>query len=208
MNKHIEVIKHFVEGKISVADFVDILHESKEMQEQLTQGFEDRKNYLYLKKYNYNLTAYIESQNINTIIGQFRIHVVVSEYLKNSMRDVKPTDYYDSRFVFLLNIQPQFLYSSDNQIEEYLEEKVIKTIPEGLSKTKRIQYCKAKIKELFRCEKSYPYWLQNCEWPFNGKGEPMVFQYQKKKKEGDFLKYLYYFKDIETGEVVEVEQYD
>ena len=81
-------------------------------------------------------------------------------------------------------------------------------MPDGLSKTKKIQYCKEKIKELFRWEKSRPQWLQNCEWPFASNGKPMVFKEQKKKKEGDFLKYFYYFYDPETGETAVVEQYD
>jgi hypothetical protein len=194
---NVKMLKDFVEGRIDVIMFMEIFRKMTGLQE-------------YLKDYRYNLTEWLLGKNINTISGQCGIWVEVDRFLKYKGIEVaKPNLYYCNRFDLLLDIQPQFLYSSDSKIEDYLEREVINKIPAEIkSKTQKIKWCKEKIKEHFRWKTKQPYWLQNCEWPFNGKGEPMVFQYQKKKKEGDFLKYLYYFKDIETGEVVEVEQYD
>ncbi|MDR3292744.1 MAG: hypothetical protein LBT20_01410 [Clostridiales bacterium] len=210
MDAEIEILKDLVEGRTDIFEFIELFKVSDTLRSRLDSNREFYYKHIYLKNYGYSVTAYILLQNAKSAGGQLNVFGIIESYLEANKIIFKPTDYYKKRYILLLDIQPQFLYSSCGQVEEYLEKNVIDTIPEEFnkSKTKRIQYCKAKIKELFRCETKYPYWLQNCEWPFNEKGEPMTFLYQKRKKEGDYIKYLYYFSDKDTGEIVEVEQYD
>ena len=73
----------------------------------------------------------------------------------------------------------------------------------ALPKTKKIKYCKEKLREYFHIEgRHYPHWVQDAEWPFRD-GKPMRFIGQK--TDGELVTYT--FVDDETGEVERVEQY-
>ena len=208
---YIEVMKDFVEGRLEVSEFASLVEANSDFRKELENGLpaKRKRSYsIYLKNFNYNITDYIVcKKNAKSVTGRSLIHSMIVTYLEIHNIAVIPTEKYSEEFRFLLSVQPQYLYSCNGREEECIDE-IIQSMPDGLSKTKKIQYCKEKIKELFRWEKSRPQWLQNCEWPFASNGKPMVFKEQKKKKEGDFLKYFYYFYDPETGETAVVEQYD
>lgn len=71
------------------------------------------------------------------------------------------------------------------------------------SKTKKIKYCKEKLREHYHIEgRHYPHWAQEAEWPFRD-GKPMRFV--KQKTDGELVTYT--FVDDTTGEVETVEQY-
>lgn len=72
----------------------------------------------------------------------------------------------------------------------------------ALPKTKKIKYCKEKLREYFHIEgRHYPHWVQDAQWPFRD-GKPMRFVGQK--TDGELVTYT--FVDDETGEVETVEQ--
>ena len=73
-----------------------------------------------------------------------------------------------------------------------------------MSKTKRVAWGKARIKELFKYDKTYPRWIQYPEWPIVN-GKPLVFSHQKKAGKGDERVY-YYFYDPDTKKETAITQ--
>lgn len=78
---------------------------------------------------------------------------------------------------------------------------IIESVPENLSKTKKIKFVKDKLKDLFPGKKR-PFWIETPDWLVNN-GKPM--EYISKKSTGDLFMYL--FRDPKTGEERIVKQY-
>ncbi len=83
---------------------------------------------------------------------------------------------------------------------EAVIEGIVESIPDNLSKTKRIALAKAKIKEAFHLERKRPYWYQSPNWPACN-GKPMKYVGSKTL---NFDMHVLYFVDVETGEEREV----
>ncbi|MDR3292743.1 MAG: hypothetical protein LBT20_01405 [Clostridiales bacterium] len=195
MDGYTEIMVDFAEGRITAELFVDVLRSSIDIREILNE------------KIGRDVSSYILTRNVNSVSGCFSVYSIIADYLKLINVSFVADEGYLERFRFLLDAVCGYL-EEDSAVERYIDEKIIKTMPDNLSKTKQIAYCKKRQKELFRYDDKPPRWIQNCEWAFNEKGEPMVFRYQKEIQEGAFTKFLYYFYDPLTGETVEVEQYD
>jgi len=66
----------------------------------------------------------------------------------------------------------------------------------------RKKMAREKIRAMFPCEKRYPFWAQEPEWPM-GEQRPMKFLYRKRDEDKvDFI-----FKDVDTGKLRVVTQY-
>ena len=108
---------------------------------------------------------------------------------------------YADDYSYILAIQPSWLDITDDQ---GIFDKILAERPKELSKTKQIAWGKAKLKELFKYDKTYPRWVQDPEWPIVN-GKPLVFSHQSKEKKDDARVY-YYFYDPDTKEQTVVEQ--
>lgn len=109
---------------------------------------------------------------------------------------------YEDAHGFVLDVVPQYLYSGP--AEAYIREKIFPLFPENMKKGERKKAIKAKIKELFQYEKSYPHWQYvHSDWPFGKDGLPAVFIRQQTRKDSitDFL-----FRDRSDGTEIVVTQ--
>ena len=114
--------------------------------------------------------------------------------------DVVPTTYYDEEETFYYSVVSD--YVGGREVDGLIAE-VISQFPKSLGKTKRKKEAKAAIKNLFHIEGGrYPRWVQEPEWPM-GKQSPMA--YVKQCRDGDLVKFI--FRDVDTGEIKEVEQF-
>ena len=108
---------------------------------------------------------------------------------------------YEDAFGFALDVVPQYLHAGPS--EAYIREKVFPLFPENMKKGARRKAIKAKIKELFQCEKSYPHWQYvQSDWPFGKDGLPAIFISQKTA--GNITDYL--FRDRSDGAEIIVTQ--
>lgn len=203
MEHEIQILVDYVEGKFDICSFREEFLNNSKLKYLLSKKI-DMPCYKY---YNYNIYECFYGQinpkknNWNNIFARYIVWFDLRQFL--SYNGIKFNDYckYANDYNFLLDIQPSWLDISDDQ---GLFDKVISEIPNSLSKTKRIQLGKAKIKELFRYDKTYPRWVQDPEWPIID-GVPLVFSHQSKEKKDDERVY-YYFYHPKTKKQVVVEQ--
>lgn len=72
------------------------------------------------------------------------------------------------------------------------------------SKSQRKKELRKKLKEAFHIEGTKcPRWVQGAEWPM-GQNSPM--EYLSRSKKGAAV--IFTFRDVDTGEICEVEQFD
>jgi hypothetical protein len=80
--------------------------------------------------------------------------------------------------------------------------------PEGMTKKKKSEWCKTRLKELFIYESKPPKWIQNPEWPIKN-GKPLVFKSQSAEDlDYSISEIKYFFYDPKTNEVMTIEQND
>lgn len=82
--------------------------------------------------------------------------------------------------------------------------KILSDIPQELSKTKKLQEAKARIKAAFHIEgRNYPRWIQPPEWPVNN-GIPMKYV-KTVKINSEHVQH--HFEDINSGEIRVVDDF-
>lgn len=203
--KEIQPILDYVEGRLSADEFQKLFKTDRQLQLTLRTRLNSR--WGFLDRFNYNLYDFLTNEydfcrrSWAGIRMSSELQGVLEAFLENYKIPYVKFPKYDEEYDFLLDIQPSWVDVLDDKI---LEE-VIKSIPPNLSKTKRIELGKAKIKELFRYDKTYPRWIQGAEWPIVN-GKPLVFSHRERVK-GDDYHYLYHFYDPDTKEETIVEQF-
>ena len=107
-----------------------------------------------------------------------------------------------NKYDFILDACPEYLLSVEIE-QSGIIDSLMQEIPSKLSKTKRIDVFKTKLKKMFYVEgRKYPRWIQESEWPLSKTGKPTKFLRQKSIGE---LTY-YYFLDVDTDEEIEIMQ--
>lgn len=102
--------------------------------------------------------------------------------------------------LFLLELKDAYFGGSE---VDALIENVSKLFPESMGKTKRKNAAKKYMKDLFHIQgRRYPRWLQAPDWPM-GQHSPM--EYLSEKRNGNRI--VFTFRDVDTGEIREVEQF-
>lgn len=204
MNQELQIIIDYVEGKSDIKDFRKEFLNNPSLIKVL-------KSKIYLecyKHYDYNIYDYFNRQidpaksDWDTIYARYVVWFDLKQFLNYNhiaFNDIytKYNDDYD----YLLDIQPSWLDIVDDQ---GIFDKIIAECPKDLSRTKRIAWGKARIKELFKYDKTYPRWIQDPEWPIIN-GKPLVFSHQKKAGKDDERVY-YYFYDPDTKEETVITQ--
>jgi len=131
------------------------------------------------------------------------LHWIVRKYIMRNHMPFKFGTFYTDRLMFLMDIQPSWLDIDD---EEFLKNEIINKIPVDIAtKKERINWCRNKIKECFRYDKSPPRWIQNAEWPIVN-GKPLVFKRQSKERPDD-EQVDFYFYDPDTKQETVVTQF-
>lgn len=197
-------IVDYVEGKTHVCEFQKLFNSDSSLQRLLKQRMNTK--YGYLKQYDYTLFNALTqnptyaNRNWNSIHLRSKLQLCLMSFLDNFGVKYTPYAKYGEEVDFLLDIQPSWLFVLDDTLDSIVYE-----IPADLPKTKRIAMGKAKIKEMFHYDKTYPRWVQEPEWPIVN-GKPLVFSHQQKAK-GDDFHFCYYFYNPDTKEETIVEQF-
>ncbi len=203
--EYIQVMKEYVEGKININEIKKLIEHNETFIELLKTRFDFE--YIAYKDCDYNIYNYLIKEcpleyNWDTIEIRVVVYYEFERYLKwfNIPYDASYTKYMDDRH-YVQDIQPSWLDINDTY---GIFDKIIEEAPKDISKTKKIAYGKAKLKELFKYDKTYPRWIQAPEWPIIN-GKPLVFSHQSKEKKDDERVY-YYFYDPDTKEETVVMQ--
>ncbi len=203
--EYIQVMKEYVEGKININEIKKLIEHNETFIELLKTRFDFER--IAYKRYDYNIYNYLIKEcpienNWDTVEIRAAVYIEFIRYLKwfNIPYDASYTKY-DDDYDYMLDIQPSWLDINDTY---GIFDKIIEEVPKDISKTKKIAYGKAKLKELFKYDKTYPRWIQAPEWPIIN-GKPLVFSHQSKEKKDDERVY-YYFYDPDTKEETVVMQ--
>jgi len=149
------------------------------------------------------LDVYEKPMNFHSYRETEFLHWVVRKYVLRNKMPVHIDTFYTDRYMFLVDIQPSWLDIDD---QDFLVNEVIGKIPSDMkTKSQRIKWCKNKIKECFRYDKTPPRWIQSPEWPIVD-GKPLVFKRQSKEKSGD-EQVDFYFYDPETKQEIVISQF-
>lgn len=205
MKKDYSLLIDYVEGRIDICHVKELITNDNKLQKLLEKPFDF--GYTAYAPYHFNIYEYMCSEcPFNEKWDTVRIRDLV--YLEfTRLLDFRGVPYdkgftkYEDDYQYLMAIQPSWLDIADDQ---GIFDRIIAGVPKDLSKTKQIAWGKARIKELFRYDKTYPRWIQSPEWPIVN-GKPLVFSHQSKERKDDERIY-YYFYDPETKEQTVVEQ--
>lgn len=154
-----------------------------------------------IKRNDNSIICYLENSNWDTISGASAVYGIISDWLHfNNIEFVSISKYYDN-FGFLIDVMPEYI--SGRQAEIFVAE-IIQSVPETMSKTRRLKEIKAKIRNAFHVEdRKYPRWAQDTDWPFSQTGKPL--KYIARKMNGDLVQHT--FIDVDTGEETIVEEF-
>ena len=218
----------FVEGRVSVPQFILYCEEHPEVLDWLTSvgsaGFQthiihkeiDDNGYCTLRTEAIPFDAKMELYNIqnnsfsSTLSKHLDIHDLFSRVLLKAFPDeqIVVDSTLSDTHCFMLDACPEYIGGPE---AEMLLEKLLNDLPKELSKSKQIKHFKDQIRELFHIEKNkYPRWIQGADWPISPSGKPMRFVEQKRKKGKEYetmLYTLYVFEDVDTGEQRTIEQF-
>jgi len=193
----IQIMKDFVEGKMSIEDF-KYQYDNNPLIKKNFSKYPDRP----LKtECGYDYISYLDMYDIKRRADACGFHGFFQEFLEINKYSCIPTEEYSKRYVFLLKVQPNWVLIHD---EDFLEDQVISKAPTDLSETKKIKWCKDKIKELFKYDLRPPRWVQEAEWPILN-GKPLVFKGQSKERDDDERVYFYFY-DPDTQQETTVTQ--
>lgn len=110
--------------------------------------------------------------------------------------------FYDDLMHLAVKAVPQYLFSEEACI--FIEKEIINKLPSDLSKSQKIKIIKEECRKLFYIDgRRYPHWVQSSEWPVRN-GKPL--RYLRSKRDGELV--TYYFEDVDTKEITEIEQFD
>lgn len=204
MKLEVQILIDYVEGRMDVSEFRKEFLNNPSVKQLLKSKIKID----YLKYYGYNLYDYFNRQlnpiknNWNNVYSRYVIWFNLRLFLNyNNIVFSNGYTKYDDDYNYLLSIQPSWLDITDDQ---GIFDRILAERPKELSKTKQIAWGKAKLKELFRYNRTYPRWVQAPEWPIVN-GKPLVFSHQSKEKKDDERIYFYFY-DPETREETVVEQ--
>ena len=226
----IEIKKYlidFAEGRISAPDFIKYSQEHPEILDFLTNiadpkfkttvvhktiGENGMPQYV-AEELSFDAKLFIDEQRKaeNDSLGlHLNIHGLFSRVLVTAFPDdnIVIDETLHNKYRFMLEACPEYIGGEevDNLLMDLLE-----TLPDNLSKTKKVKLYKEQLKSLFHIESNkYPHWIQEAEWPMGEDGIPMKFISQKRRKGKHYETMLFtefLFEDIKTGKQRIVEQF-
>lgn len=166
----IQVMKDFVEGKMSMESFWNAFNESDEILKVLLND-PNRKD---LNSY-FRADLLREHVDIHTAKGASGFYHRVYMYFFRNHIEVKATDQYQKAYRELLEIQPDWLELDEEYLRQLLSE-----APTEFTKTKKKSWCKKEILRRFRYLKKPPQWIQFPQWMMTEDHQPMIFSHQSK----------------------------
>jgi len=222
MNKNeekfaLKIMEDFIEGRLPTEEFWNEYKNNSCIQDMLVNDktrplgaylFDvDTKKVVYNKnvpmdsKYYYAPERLIQVIDITKLEHKNEIFQIVKKYFERRKKKLNFFNKDAEDYSFLLKMLPEWL---DIRDETFLTN-ILNSAPKELSKTEKLQYCKEKIKEIFKCDSKSPEWVQNPEWPIVD-GKPLVFNHQEVDIDSGYT--YFYFYDEETKAETVIEQYD
>lgn len=200
MADEIQILKDFVEGKISDHDFEQQLYINSALEKLLSDSAVN-----WYGTYLQDTTAflYLIGQNYKNTEGRLNAHETVQLFLNKIGIEVVTSAKHTDDYELLLSICPKYIDAEADFIEKYI-------VPEDqtLSKAERKQYMKQRYAELFKYQTKPPKWIQNPDWPIKN-DKPLYFLGQVDLKKGELFHdegSIFLFIDTETGIVETVKQ--
>lgn len=216
--KHIKVLLDFYYEIISAKEFMGYLNSKPDLQQKFNKVLKRSVPSDSLPTEWLNLICSkigsLEDAPISSCDGEehiwsnssqsFLILMYVKEYLvKSEIVCYLSSDEVNDMIINTITDNPTF-YNATRQVETYITTQIIANMPPTKTLNNAIKYVKAQMKLHFKCDNKMPKWIQNCEWAFNGNGEPMIF----KAERGNAHHKTYTFYDKKTYKEVIVEQFD
>lgn len=197
----IEIMKAFVSGQMSAEDFWEE-YKKNEMIQTILNKDEQERNPNSLSWFTAQ-TLLANIKNIHSYKDSEGLHWVIRRFFLENDLPVDIDNFYTDRYVFLIEIQPSWLDLDD---EEFLIKEIVDKIPADIEKkSQKIKWCKDKIKEYFKYDKTPPRWIQSPEWPI-ANGRPLVFKRQSKEMKDD-EQVDFYFYDPDTKQETVITQF-
>lgn len=201
MDKNLQIIKDFVEGKIGVENFYkkaigEFGPLLLKIQDDFAEYIKPIENYP-TKNFNNKLFEYIKNIDLNKAKQQYKLQIVFSDILWMLGIEHKNSNYYVEK-IWAENIIPSWLPDS---AAEWVEENILSKMPEGLSEAQKKKWMKTEVEKVFPCEKRHPSWVQGTEdWPQDEDGNNLTFVKQRERGE----EVTYTFVNPKTKEIVDV----
>lgn len=200
MADEIQILKDFVEGKLSDKDFEQQLYTNTDLEKLLSDPAIDWQG-TYLQ----NTTAYfyLIEQDYKNAEGRLNAHGTVQLFLNKMGVEVTASTQKSDAFEFILSTSPKYIDADAGFIEQHILPKD-KTLPKPDQK----KYIKQRYAELFKYQTKPPKWIQNPEWPVKN-NQPLFFLGQIEIKKGEFFHKegsMYLFIDPGTGIMETVKQ--
>ena len=201
MDKNLQTIKDFVEGKIEIkyfvqkatGEFADFLTQIKNQFAEYVNPINDYPT----KKFQNDIFAYLRSINLSKAKQQYQLQIVFSDILWMFNVDHNNTKLYVEK-VWAEDIIPEWLPDSAS---DWVEENLLNKVPEGLSDAQKKKWIKTEVEKRYPCEKRHPSWVQGTEdWPKDENGNNLTFVKQREKGE----QVTYTFVNPKTKENVDV----
>lgn len=226
----IEIKKYlidFAEGRVSAPDFIKYSQEHPEILDFLTNIADSKfKTTVVHKTIGENGTTQYVAEELpfdaklfideqrkieNNSLGlHLNIHGLFSKVLVTAFPDdnIVIDQTLHNKHWFMLDACPEYI--GGEEVDDLLMD-LLETLPDNLSKTKKVKLYKEQLKSLFHIESNkYPRWIQEAEWPIGEDGIPMKFISQKRKKGKSYDTMLFtefLFEDVKTGKQRIVEQF-
>lgn len=209
----------FVEGNLSTTSFLDAFFSDETIQDSL-QKLMNNTNFnsalagnnsigmqslMYSgRSHGYNIRSMladvIASHDVNSITGKWIIHLLISSLVVYHYPEITPTTEYQNDYDIVTNAMCDYM---DGPYTEQIVCSLYSDINRDNSKSEKTRQLRKKLKEAFHIEGTkYPHWIQGSEWPM-GQHSPM--EYLSRKRDGDRV--VFTFRDVDTGEIREVEHF-
>jgi len=159
----VDIIKQFVEGRISPGAFEQHLHTDTSLQ-ALLEGERNLPTYVAEP----DLYLCLISQDYQSLEGIYNVQTLLSEWLDRQGLAHLVDNSHQHRFTLALKAQPKWVSLPSVYIDRFMA-------GHGALDPRALQSAlKEAIKRDFRCLKAPPKWLQAPEWPL-ADDMPMVF---------------------------------
>lgn len=159
----VDIIKQFVEGRISPGAFEQHLHADTALQ-ALLEGERNLPTYVAEP----DLYLYLISQDYQSLEGIYNVQILLSECLDRQGVAHVVDNRHQHRFTLALKAQPKWVSLPSVYIDRFMAGH------DALDPKALQSALKEAIKRDFRCLKAPPKWLQAPEWPM-AHDMPMVF---------------------------------
>ena len=195
-NKELTIILDFAEGRMTAEEFWEHFKANGDLRKILIEDPNRSPKIWYRPD-----TMLARGVDPKTYQDSSMLYTMVSVFLTNGKINFTPYTFYDDRYMFLIEMQPEWL---DVSSEDFLID-IVSKAPKNMPNEQKINWCKDRLKEMFRYDSVPPIWAQGPEWPFNENGIPLVFKGQSEEDiHSELVKF--YFYDSDTGEETIVEQ--